>query len=73
MAGVNIYLTALPKHDKDYQIISDIVKEPDMAYSQEYISLLARQGKIDAHKEGRNWFTTKESINNYIASRARKR
>ena len=69
----NIYLTALPEHDKDYQIISDIVKEPDVAYSQEYVSLLARQGKIDAHKEGRNWYTTKDAINNYIANRERKR
>lgn len=69
----NIYLTALPEYDKDYQIISNIVKEPDILYSQEYISLLARQGKIDAHKEGRNWYTTKEAINNYIANRERKR
>ncbi|MBT6160814.1 MAG: histidine kinase, partial [Flavobacteriaceae bacterium] len=26
---------------------------------QELISLLARQGKIDAHKEGKNWHTSK--------------
>ncbi|WP_452223238.1 Fic family protein [Lacinutrix chionoecetis] len=69
----NIYLTALPDNDVEYRVISDIVKEPDVAYSQEYVSLLARQGKIDAHKEGRNWFTTKEAINNYIANRSRNR
>ncbi|MFH1582546.1 MAG: hypothetical protein ABIA08_02210, partial [bacterium] len=35
-------------------------------YSQEYISLLARKGKLSAQKFGRNWFTTKEAINNYL-------
>lgn len=69
----NIYLTAIPNNTYDFKIISDIVKEPDVAYSQEYVSLLARQGKIDAHKEGRNWYTTKEAIQNYIDNRIRKR
>ena len=69
----NIYLSALPDSDYDYQAISDIVKEPSVPYGQEYVSLLARQGKIDAHKEGRNWFTTKEAILNYINKRERKR
>ncbi len=62
---LNIYLSALPSEGDGYQIISDIVGEPEVPYSQEYVSLLARQGKIDAHKEGRNWFTTKEAILNY--------
>jgi hypothetical protein len=44
-----------------------------MPYGQEYISLLARKGKIDTYKEGRNWLTTREAIANYIASRKRKR
>ena len=35
-------------------------------YSQEYISLLCRRGKIKGEKLGRNWFTTKEWINNYV-------
>ncbi|MEO6347716.1 MAG: Fic family protein, partial [Aquaticitalea sp.] len=62
---LNIYLSVLPSHDFDYQSISDIVEEPDIPYVQEYVSLLARQGKIDAHKEGRNWVTTKEAVLNY--------
>ncbi|WP_179320539.1 Fic family protein [Winogradskyella helgolandensis] len=64
--SLNIYLSAIPGSDKDYQAISNIVEEPEVPYSQEYVSLLARQGKIDAHKEGRNWFTTKEAVLNYI-------
>ncbi|MBC5838090.1 Fic family protein [Flavobacterium muglaense] len=70
---LNIYLTALPGNEAEYIAISNLVQEPDMPYGQEYISLLARQGKIDAYKEGRNWLTTKEAVANYMASRKRKR
>ena len=35
-------------------------------YSQDYLSLLARQGKIAAVKINRNWMTTKEAIEEYI-------
>lgn len=70
---LNIYLNAMPDNGNDYQKISDIVNEPNATYGQEYISLLARTGKIDAYKEGRNWFTSKEAIDNYIATRKRKR
>ncbi|WP_055442512.1 Fic family protein [Lacinutrix himadriensis] len=71
--SLNIYLSAVPNNDQDYEAISTIVKEPDVPYGQEYVSLLARQGKIDAHKEGRVWYTTKDAILNYIVNRERKR
>lgn len=70
---LNIYKTAMPDNYTEYREISNIVQEPDMAYGQEYISLLARTGKIDAYKEGRNWLTTREAIEDYIANRKRKR
>ena len=70
---LNIYLSSLPDNNYDFQEISNIVSEPNSPYGQEYISLLARQGKIDAHKEGRNWFTTKKAIQDYIDNRQRKR
>lgn len=35
-------------------------------YSQEYISLLCRRGKMKGKKLGRNWFTTKEWVDDYI-------
>lgn len=44
---MNIYISSLPDSDLRYTEISNLVEE-------EYISLLARQGKIDAYKEGRN-------------------
>lgn len=71
--SLNIYLSAVPNNDQDYEAISTIVKEPDVPYGQEYVSLLARQGKIDAHKEGRVWYTTKDAVLNYIVNRERKR
>lgn len=70
---LNIYLNALPGNDTEYMEISTLAEEPDIPYGQEYISLLARQGKIDAYKEGRNWLTTKEAIENYIRNRKRER
>lgn len=70
---LNIYINALPGNDSEYIEISNLVQEPNMPYGQEYISLLARQGKIDAYKEGRNWLTTREAVENYMATRKRKR
>jgi Fic family protein len=34
-------------------------------YSQEYLSLLARLGRIEATKRGRNWYTTRQAIKAY--------
>jgi Fic family protein len=70
---LNIYINALPGNDNEYVAISNLVQEPNMPYGQEYISLLARTGKIDAYKEGRNWLTTREAVEDYIATRKRKR
>ncbi|TRX01539.1 Fic family protein [Flavobacterium gawalongense] len=70
---LNIYINSLPGNDKEYVAISNLVQEPNMPYGQEYISLLARTGKIDAYKEGRNWLTTREAVEDYMATRKRKR
>lgn len=70
---LNIYINALPDNDTEYVEISNLVQEPNMPYGQEYISLLARTGKIDAYKEGRNWLTTREAVEDYILNRKRKR
>ncbi len=62
---LNIFLSAIPGAE-DFMSISDLVEEANLPYGQEYISLLARQGKIDAHKEGRVWFTSKEAVERYM-------
>lgn len=72
--SLNMYINAMPGNSyDDYEPISTIVSEPDFPYGQEYISLLARKGKIDAYKEGKNWVTTKEAIKEYVVNRKRKR
>lgn len=35
------------------------------SYTQEYLSLLARRGRIEAIKRGRNWFTTRKAVKVY--------
>lgn len=71
--SMDIYLSSLNNTYEDYMPISNIVEEERVPYGQEYLSLLARQGKIDAFKEGRNWLTTKDAIWDYIEKRDRKR
>lgn len=70
---MNIYIGSLPDNDLGFTEISNLVEEENLPYGQEYISLLARQGKIDAYKEGRNWLTTKKAVLEYRANRKRKR
>ncbi|MFH0968888.1 MAG: hypothetical protein V1804_00055 [Patescibacteria group bacterium] len=36
------------------------------SYSQEYLSLLARQGKLQSKKIGKRWFTTEEAVSEYL-------
>jgi excisionase family DNA binding protein len=35
-------------------------------YTQEYLSLRARDGSLGAYKEGRNWRITREDLDQYI-------
>jgi len=71
--SLNIYLAAMPGNDYEYDSIQNIVEEEGVPYGQEYISLLARRGKIDAYKEGRVWYTSKKAVKNYMSARQRKR
>jgi Fic family protein len=71
--SLDIYLGSLTDTYDGYQSIASIAEEPDVPYGQEYLSLLARQGKIAALKEGRNWRTTKAAVLNYRDGRDRKR
>lgn len=42
-------------------------------FSEKYLNLLARSGKLEAHKEGRIWLSTHKAIENYLQTRERKR
>jgi hypothetical protein len=43
------------------------------SYSSEYLSLQARQGVLDAVKIGRNWMSTRKTIDNYIKEHGKKK
>ncbi|PIR58640.1 MAG: cell filamentation protein Fic [Candidatus Pacebacteria bacterium CG10_big_fil_rev_8_21_14_0_10_56_10] len=72
--SLDIYLETLtPSSEKreEFLHLSEIsVKTP---YSAKYLNLLARQGKLEAHKQGRNWLTTIEAVDRYIDRRERAR
>lgn len=67
--GLNLYLEACiprtesPGPDGEWIPLRDAgVGTP---YSQEYLSLLARMGRIEAIKRGRVWYTTRRAIKAY--------
>lgn len=69
-----IYLDTLtPSSDKSEKYISLKEASKSCNYSEKYLNLLAATNKLEAHKENRNWVTTKEAIKRYIASRKRTR
>jgi Fic family protein len=67
--SLNIYISSVGKDYEDYEPTGSIAKDPAVPYSQEYLSLLARRGRIDAYKEGRVWYTTKSAVKAYKKSK----
>lgn len=69
--SLNLYLEACGPNsvDEDYAPLSQLVK--GTPYTQEYLSLLARQGKIDAFKMSRNWHSSKQAIETYMKKNPR--
>jgi Fic family protein len=72
--SLDIYLKTLtPSSKKREKFISLSAASNECSYSPKYLNLLVRQGKLEGHKEGRNWLTTKEAIQRYIKGRQRNR
>jgi len=72
--SLNVYLkTVSPssKQSEKYFSLFEIAK--NTPYSGEYLNLLARTGKLEAHKEKRNWITTQSAIERYMKERKRQR
>ncbi len=67
--SLNIYISSMGGSYDDYIPTANIANDPDVPYGQEYLSLLARRGRIDAYKEGRVWLTTKAAVKNYQNSK----
>ena len=65
LRSLNVYLDVLtPSKDKE-KLINLAVATRYCNYSQAYLGKLAKEGKIEAIKEKRNWLTTKEAILRY--------
>lgn len=72
--ALNIYFKVLlpnKKEDTQYVPLSTVANETP--YSVKYLNLLARYGKIEAHKEKRIWVSSKEAIHQYMHHRQRMR
>jgi len=63
--SLDMYLDSLGTESKEYLTLAQAAKISRNGYSEEYISLLARTGKIGAVKFGRNWKITKEALEEY--------
>ncbi|MBF0330246.1 MAG: Fic family protein [Nitrospirae bacterium] len=72
--SLDIYLRALtPSQKKKEQFVSLAELAKDSRFSEKYLNLLARSGRLEAHKEGRNWLSSKKALQKYLDSRERKR
>ena len=72
--SLNIYLKIItPSSKKKHKEMTLSQAACNTRFSAKYLNLLARQGKLEAYKRGRNWLTTKEAIDQYLKDRKRKR
>ena len=70
--GLALYLEAItpqtePRSEDEIWILLRDASQ-GTPYSQEYLSLLARKGRLEAIKRGRNWYTTRKALDEYLRS-----
>jgi len=71
---MNIYLNAVEStSNKKNQLIPLSTLSKHGSFSSKYLNLLVRSGKLEAHKEGRIWLSSKKVLNEYLENRERKR
>ena len=58
--------TTSPSHDDEWIRLAEATE--GTPYSQEYLSLLARKGRLEAIKRGRIWYTTRRAVAVYQQS-----
>ena len=71
--SLDLYLQAIEPSKKGNELLSLAEAAKYTPYSREYLSLLARQGKIAAIKIGRNWQITQNALNEYISGLPKKK
>ena len=70
--SLDLYLEALEPAEKNNKLMTLLDVAKGTPYSQEYLSLLARQGKIGAVKISRNWMISKDGMRKYIKKTGKK-
>lgn len=72
-----IYLNAITQPDEEHYEKQGYIPLKDAAkyceYSQEYLSFLARTGRLSAVKFNRNWMTTRNAVEEYIRNMKREK
>lgn len=72
--SMNIYLKAIQTgSSKEERLVPLSHLAESNPYSEKYLNLLVRSGKLEAHKEGRNWVSSQKALDEYLANRQRKR
>lgn len=69
----DIYLRTLAPRKTQEKLLSLSALSRGTPYSAKYLNLLARQGKLDAYKKGRNWVSSRTALAKYIQNRERKK
>lgn len=69
LRSLSIYLDVITPSKEKEPFISLAEATRGTSYSQAYLSKLAKEGKIEAHKFKRNWVTTKTALQRYRKSR----
>jgi Fic family protein len=65
--SLSIYIETIigsKSKSEKYLTLSELSK--NTKFSAKYLNLLARKGRLEAHKEGRNWLSTKMAIEEYL-------
>lgn len=72
--SLDIYVKVLTPAGKKNEKFFNLAELSAMSkYSMKYLNLLARTGKLEAHKEGRNWLVSREALERYVSGRERKK
>lgn len=67
--SLTLYLNALIPTTKERELVSLSELAKETPFSQEYLSLLARKGRIDAAKLEGVWCSTREEIKKYLKTK----
>ena len=66
--SLDLYLSVVEPSEPKNKLLSLAEASKLAPYSQEYLSLLARRGRIGAVKVGRNWQVTQNALETYMSN-----